>query len=361
MHHASPRRPRNPLLAVIVAAACGLPPASVAADREREFVAGRSPEDPVVTWRVTWDNDVVFNSDNQFSNGWSVQKHGPQASEWDAVGGTPAFGKSMARWFLPDRRDDLTFREGWSIGQAIQTPDDSQRTDLIVDDVPYAAALAVQNTWIAYDDRNLHGFGWLFGVVGPAALGEEVQKGFHSLIGSVEPMGWDNQLKNEPLLNLYYERKWKLLRSSFGDFSVGAAGALGNLVTDAELKLEGRLGWNVPRGFLYVPDPIGRHLSYDSHIPPEKPVNWALYGSLSTNVMLLGYSAFYDGNLFRDSHSIEHETVVESVVVGLHYQRRRWGIHLNVAFSTDVVDPLLAANLPDPTDDYGSVMFEFRR
>jgi len=348
------------LLVVILAAACGWPAASVAADRERESVAGRSPEDPVVTWRFTWDNDVVFNSDNQFSNGWSVQVHGPQASEWGAVGGTPAFGKPMARRFLPDRRGGLTFREGWSIGQAIQTPDDSQRTDLIVDDVPYAAAIAIQNTWIAYDDRDLHGFGWLVGVVGPAALGEEVQKGFHSLIGSAEPMGWRNQLRNEPLINFYYERKWKLARSSYGDLSAGAAGALGNLVTNAELKLEGRLGWNVPRGFLYVPDPIGRHLSYDSHIPPEKPVEWALYGSLSTNVMFLGFSAFYDGNLFRDSHSIEHETVVESVVAGIHYQRRRWGVHLNVAFSTDVVDPLLAADLPDPTDDYGSLMFEFR-
>jgi hypothetical protein len=25
------------------------------------------------------------------------------------------------------------------------------------------SVLAVQNTWIAYDDRRLYGFGWLFG------------------------------------------------------------------------------------------------------------------------------------------------------------------------------------------------------
>jgi hypothetical protein len=345
---------------VAAMATCWLLPTALAADRDGELPERRPPEDGVVTWRVTWDNDVVFDSDNQFSNGWSIQVHGLQASEWNAVGGTPAFGKSMARWFLPDRRTDLTFREGWSVGQAIQTPDDGERADLILDDVPYAAAIAVQNTWIAYDDRNLHGFGWLFGVLGPAALGEEVQDGFHNLIGSDESMGWDNQLENEPLINFYYERKWKLVRSSFGDLSFGASGALGNLVTDAEVKLEGRLGWHLPRGFLYVPDPIGRHLSYDSHMPPQRPATWALYGSLSTNVMLLGYSAFYDGNLFRDSHSIEHERVVESVVVGLHFQRRRWGMHLNVAFSTDVVDPYVAADLPDPEDDYGSIMFEFR-
>jgi len=59
---------------------------------------------------------------------------------WGAVAGTPAFGKSMARWFLPDRREDLYFSEGWSAGQAIQTPDDLSREDPIEDDVPYAAA-----------------------------------------------------------------------------------------------------------------------------------------------------------------------------------------------------------------------------
>ena len=46
----------------------------------------------------------------------------------------------IEQWSLPDRRDDLYFREGWSAGQAIQTPDDLSRKDPIEDDVPYAAA-----------------------------------------------------------------------------------------------------------------------------------------------------------------------------------------------------------------------------
>jgi len=125
---------------MIAFAACSVPAYSLAAEDALELPAGQVPDDGIVTWRFTWDNDVLVNSDNQFSNGWSLQVHGPPARNWGGAAGTPAFGKAMARWFLPDRRDDLYFREGWSVGQAIQTPNDLSRKDLIEDDVPYAAA-----------------------------------------------------------------------------------------------------------------------------------------------------------------------------------------------------------------------------
>jgi hypothetical protein len=298
---------------------------------------------------------VVLDSDNEFTNGMTVQLHGPPVAAWADAAGTPAFGKSMARWFLPELRDDLLFREGWSVGQSLQTPDDTSREDLIEDDVPYAAALAAQNTWIAYNDRRLYGFGWLLGVVGPAAFGEEVQKRFHNLIGGDEPMGWDNQVENEPLVNFYYEYKRKLVDSSFGDIAAGVGGSVGNLVTAAEVRLEGRLGWHVPNGFLYSPDPIGRHLAYDSHLPPTKPANWTFYGSFSAGAGALGYSAFFDGNLFRDSHSIDYDRSIRNLVLGLHYQRLRWGVHLNLAHSTKVVD-----RAPDSEDEFGTLMFEYR-
>src|SRR5262245_24357753 len=135
-----------------------------------------------VTWTVEWANDAVFHSDNQFSNGFFVHMSGPAVQDWAQARGTPAFGKRMAAWFLPQDRDGMWLREAWSVGQIIQTPNDLSRSDPIPDDVPYGAILAIQNAWMAYDDRNLHAFGWLYGVVGPAAQGEPVQKGFHRII-----------------------------------------------------------------------------------------------------------------------------------------------------------------------------------
>jgi hypothetical protein len=351
--------------AVMMLVSCAVPVGALAGEKlfaaspdqpqAGDFPATRPPATGLVTWRFTWDNDVVVQSDNEFTNGLTLQVHGPPAANWADVAGTPAFGKSMSRWFLPVRRQGLRFREGWSAGQSLQTPDDITRKDLIVNDVPYAAALAVQNTWIAYDDRRLYGFGWLFGMIGPAARGKEIQSGFHKLIGGDEPMGWDNQLHNEPLINFYYEQKRKLARSSFGDIAAGVGASLGNLVSAAEVRLEGRLGWHVPGGFMYTPDPIGRHLAYDSLLPPREPANWALYGSVSMSEMILGYTAFFDGNLFRDSHSVDYDRTIESVVFGLHFQRWRWGVHLNITSSSKVVN-----RAPDSRDTFGTLMVEFR-
>jgi hypothetical protein len=71
--------------------------------------------------------------------------------------------------------------------------------------------------------------------------------------------------------------------------------------------------------------------------------------------MLLGHVAFFDGNLFRDSHSVDYDRTVENVVFGLHFQRWRWGIHLNLASSSKVVD-----RVSDSKDTFGTVMLEFR-
>jgi hypothetical protein len=348
------------LAAVMLLAACAFPAGALAAEEDPNASAEQRQAEGVATWRFVWDNDAVQSSDNQYSNGWSLQVHGRPSKSWEQVRGTPAFGNAVARWFLPDRRDGLYFREGWAVGQLIQTPEDIEREDLIEDDVPYAGVLAVQNTWVAYDDRQLYGFGWLMGVVGPSAKGEEVQKWFHEVINDDEPMGWEHQLDDELLVNFYYEMKRKLVGSSSGDISWVMDARLGNLVTAAAMGMEGRLGWHVPRGFLYVPDPIGWRLSYDSHLPPQEPTNWTFYGSLAAGVTALGHTAVYDGNLDGDSHSIDHENLIGAVALGLHYQRRRWGIHLDLVLTSDMVDPDVASSQSDTTDDFGSLMFEFR-
>jgi hypothetical protein len=317
--------------------------------------------DAGATWRIQWDNDGVFHSDNQFTNGFSVQKHGAVAREWPQVGGTFAFGKRMAGRLLPRSQDGLQFREGWSIGQDLQTPEDLSRKDPIADDVPYGALLAVENTWVAFDDRRLYGFGWLYGVVGPAALGKPVQQGMHTLLGADTPEGWSNQLRNELTLNLYYDRKQKLARVPWGDLALGGSASLGNLFTGASVSLEARLGRHPPAGFVHLPDPLGFGLSHEASEAPRDRSQTALYASLVVRQTVLGYSVFYNGNLLHDGPNVEHETLVGSAILGLHYERPRWGIHLNVLLSGDTVDPGVARSEPDTTLNYGTVTLDFRR
>ena len=69
----------------------------------------------------------------------------------------PAFGKVIAKPFLPTKADDRAFREGFMIGQTMSTPDDLERKDIIEEDVPYAAFLGFTNQWIAFNDKRFTG------------------------------------------------------------------------------------------------------------------------------------------------------------------------------------------------------------
>jgi hypothetical protein len=319
------------------------------------------PFNEFLTLRLDIDNDIVFDSDDQFSHGASFEMYGKADADWTAAEGTPAFGKPLARWFLPERDPELLFREGWIVGQDLQTPEDLRRETLIVDDVPYAALLAIQNSWIGFSDERLAGFGWILGVVGPLARGEDAQEAVHRVLDLVEPRGWDNQLENEPILNLYYQRKRKLWAVRGIDLSSGLGAQAGNLLIGADAELEARFGWNIPGGFLYIPDPTGRSLAYDAHLAPPKPARRVLYGSLVLRALGVGRNLFLDGNTFRDSHGVDRRWLVGEMIAGLHYQRRRWGVHVHVWLSTDTVDPGGLAHKADTKNQFGSLMFEYRR
>ncbi len=219
------------------------------------------------TWRFEFDNDVFFNEDNKISSGWSLQKQSAVARSWDALEDVPGF---VRRWgkAIPTLTDEgLIYRAGIAISQVIQTPDDLSRSDLIEDDVPYAGALTLQATWYAFNDDEFRGFEITAGVVGPPSLAEQTQKTVHKLIGSDDPKGWDNQLSTEPVINFNYMRKQKVWRGgnpaglSF-DTAINGNAGLGNLFTQASVALEMRFGQNMPRGFVYVPDPIGLSMHY---------------------------------------------------------------------------------------------------
>ena len=97
--------------------------------------------------------------------------------------------------------------------QRLQTPEDLKTSELIEDDLPYAGLLAWQGTQYAWGNEISDQFSTYLGVVGPIAMGEEMQEIVHAATGSDEPRGWHNQLKNEFVFKFEMQRVWKLYRS----------------------------------------------------------------------------------------------------------------------------------------------------
>ena len=316
------------------------------------------------TWRFEIDNDLLFNKDNQISSGWSVQKHSAVAKSWEDLEELPKF---IRQWgaALPTLTDKgLRYRAGIAVGQVIQTPDDISRQDLNKDDVPYAGVLTAQASWYAFNDEEFRGFELTLGVVGSPSLAEQTQKFVHKITNNDDPKGWDHQLKTEPVLNFNYMRKQKVWRHGnpagwATDVSVDGHAGVGNMFTQASVALECRWGYNMPRGFASVPDPIGLSMHYVATLQPANPQAGSLYATLALRGSAFAHNIFLDGNTFRDSHSVDKEPLVGLAVAGFHYERKNWGIHFNIVASSDDVD---TDDAPDAEgrERLGSITIEWR-
>ena len=316
------------------------------------------------TWRVEFANDCFFKKDNQVSNGWSLQKHSAVATEWATMEDVPEFVKHLGKKIPTLTKEGLVYRAAIAIDQVFQTPDDGSRSDLVKDDVPYVGALTVQASWSAFNDNEFRGLEITAGMVGPDSFAEQTQDAVHTLIGQNKSEGWDNQIENEPVFNLNYMRKYKILRwgspegISF-DTAVNGNIDLGNMFTQASVGLEMRLGHNMPGGFVSVPDLLGGSMHSMPALKPAKPDVASLYASLVLNGSAVAHNIFLDGNTFRTSHSVDKESLVGVAVAGLHYERKNWGIHCRVMATTDVVDTSKAP-AAEGRESLGLITLEWR-
>lgn len=339
------------LITLVFALACG----SAAAQESKDY-------SQTSTWRLELANDVVTDSDNQFTNGFSVQRHGPLASSFEEMGGTAAFGKRLAKFFLPDR-EGLYYREGWIIGQNMQTPDEITDPDIILNDLPYLGMLAWSNSFIAFNDDSLTGFGWMIGTVGENSFAQEAQEAVHSATGADDPEGWDNQLDDEPILGFFYTKKKKIWRKQNFDGAIAFGGAVSNFVSGAGLGLEMRFG-RMPEGFAYIPDPIGAGLNYHPTIPLKGQT--AIYGTLSIRARGFVVDMPREGNTFVDDDEWTENNVLDpegfsgQVYAGFHYERPKWALRFNLWFTTDSVDVDTLPTEQDAENKGGTITYEWR-
>ncbi len=314
------------------------------------------------TWRLGWANDEIMGSDNQFTNGAFLQLSSATAGSLAATSGTPAFSKALAAWVLPER-DGLHYRESWTLGHNMQTPDDIGRRDLIVTDVPYVGMAGWSNSFYAFDDREFTGFQTLVGWVGDLALAEPVQTTTHAITRATEPKGWDNQLANEPLLNVYAMRKVKFFNGRWLDAAWNVDGALGNFFTQAQAALELRFGRR-PGGFIPSVLPVGHMLDQDARL--GRSDRGYFYASAIVRASAVAFAMPRDGNLLRDgdrwteNERIDTERLLGQLVLGLHYERPAWGLHLQLHLATDSASPINGGDLVDPGNNFGMLVGEWR-
>ena len=272
---------------------------------------------------VQSENDLfanLTNTDRHYTNGIQLSWiSGPDQ--------TPDWLAPMSGLRIPgtDRQAQTVDRRwGVALGHSIFTPDDTGATMLVPDDRPYAAwahlTFTVQTVWktgeeAAFQDQ------WKvdLGVIGPAALGEEVQNNWHRLIGADHVNGWAHQLGNEPGLNVTFERAWRSPSLKFGklmgletDVIPYAVLALGNVQTYGALGGTVRIGDGLPDDF--GPPRIYPGIGGSEWFHTSDGFDWYLFAGAETRAV--ARDIFLDGNTFRDSHSVDKRNFVTDLRLG---------------------------------------------
>ncbi|KAA2245162.1 lipid A deacylase LpxR family protein [Chitinophaga agrisoli] len=151
----------------------------------------------------------------------------------------------LDKWLLPRTGINAINTYHWSLMQVMITPKDIGEAKYIPDDYSYSGALYLSHGLDSYDPVRKFSLQseLVMGVMGPWSLAREAQTWIHSIAGFQQPMGWDNQLPNAPLLNynFTYERMvWQ--PGNAMELIAGASGYAGTMLDGGAIHTTLRIG-----------------------------------------------------------------------------------------------------------------------
>lgn len=262
------------------------------------------------------ENDMLAGTDRYYTNGFKLGF------------GVPL--KTLQRLFEGPTTSTLNLLSnaegqhhfGLFFGQNIYTPRDISVREAQPNDRPWAAWLYLGGVAQRSQDDRLHTVEIDIGMVGPAAVGEQVQSQWHSLAGLRQPQGWDNQLPNEPALLVSYVHK-RRFGTTRVDVVPHIGASLGTVMTLARAGGTVRIGHNM-EGF--GPDTIepGGSMLQNTRREYEQGARadseW--YGFVGADVRYVAHNVFLDGSLFRDSPGVDSRDTVRDLRLGFSLRHK---------------------------------------
>lgn len=285
------------------------------------------------------DNDTYYDQDSNYSAGGRISWLTNEIDVDSKEGFYPKLLRASS--FLPFiGNDGYTHQVGFSLVLGMATASDIDNPDPPETERPYAGVWLFNTALNAYTEKSLHTWTLSLGWVGPSSHGEEIQSWVHEQIGSSEPKGWDEQLEDEPILNVWYRFQHRLLRNQITrtfDYDIigGIGGGLGNFYSGASINSVFRIGYNLPMNF----GPTTNSFADDDRNavianPPKDKFYIYFYAGVDGSA--IAHYITLDGNTFVDSHSVEKEPLVGIWVNGLSLGYKRFAFTMRHTYATDL-------------------------
>ena len=302
---------------------------------------------PQGTLSLLIENDKFTGTDRHYTNGL-------QLGYLSAKDDVPQWLRNTAH-YLPGIDEEAALRAGYVLGHSIFTPDDIESSLPVPEQRPYAAWLYGGVALVAETPTRLDTWELDLGIVGPSARGEEIQNGFHDIIGVDEANGWDNQLEDEFGYALIYERKWRNLwehrRTGFGIDLIPHFGfSLGNVATFVNMGAMFRVGNDLPNDF--GAPRIRPSLPGSNFFLPRDNFGWYFFAGLDGRAV--AQNIFLDGNTDKDSLGVDKEIFVGDLQAGLVFNLG------DIRLSYSYVIRTREYEEQDHSDRFGSIGLSFK-
>jgi lipid A 3-O-deacylase len=269
--------------------------------------------------QVFIENDSFGSTDQYYTNGIKIGGGVPA----DNLGGLFARPSNV---LLDAITDGASNHLGLFFGQNIYTPRDISVTAPQPNDRPWAAWLYMGAVAQSVKEEKrpsgvmegrLHTVEFDLGMVGPPALGRQVQTAWHKLVDAPEPQGWGNQIRAEPGFMLSYLHKRRYGERTGVQLVPHAGVTLGTIMTLARAGGIVRAGQNMT-GF--GPDSIEPGGAMLKNTRRENEANgrnlyeWFVFAGVDGRI--IGHNIFLDGSLFQDGPSVQSRDTVYDFSVG---------------------------------------------
>lgn len=255
---------------------------------------------------------------------------------------------------LPFYETTAETRVSWVLGQKMFTPSDLTRSDLIVDDRPYAGWLYTGIGLITDDRtgvRHLDKLELLVGTTGPDSGAESTQRQVHQITDSQPPRGWDNQLDDEVTVDVIYQRQWTLpIIDNYIDVVPLVGFDIGTAVRYVNTGLTFRIGSGTNSD--YGPPLIRPSSPGSGYFRSEQAFYWYLFAGV--NGRYVEHNLFLEGNSDGNSHGVDIEPWVGDVQLGAVMGAGNWRLTLtNIARTREF-------KIQNEADEFGSIAISYR-
>lgn len=263
--------------------------------------------------RVLFENDIFTNTDYYYTNGASIAFT------------TPLARTGIYKLLAGVSKNPDVECTGFSITQKIYTPTNPDVEDVLAGDRPFSGYLTIGQfrETFSLKRRLIIKSSIELGVLGPASFGGKVQSSIHQ----IEPIGWDNQIHNMPVINYRFLIEKGIVNQPNIELNITGSVTTGTVFNNIKTGVYFRVGQFIPllRGEASITE------------SNANAGDWQYWFFAKTQAAFVFYDATLQGSLFSDNdpyviQSNQMRRIVPDAATGLALYYKRVGMEISAHY-----------------------------